>query len=222
MSTLNGRRTTDLDVTIPPAGGWVATGHLESGAPLDAGAATLVLGDLTLVGVVLPNRGGTDSPDRPAFVVAGGAGWLTPLPAPDGAYASPSGVRLRTVLADLARAAGELYDAPPDVSLGPAYGWDAGTPADAVLAELLARGAVSAPWRVQPNGRATFVPWPSIGAADTNGQIVDRRLARGLREVALTTSVAAWLPGATVQGTPIRRVTFKETANELRALTWEV
>jgi hypothetical protein len=219
MSLLNGRRTTDLEATIPPAGGWIATGHLESGAALDVGPATLVMGDLTLVGAVLPSRGGQDSPDLPSFVVAGGAGWRTALPAPGGAYASPSGVRLRTVLADLARAAGETYDAPADVSIGAAYGWDAGTPADAVLAELVARGALK-PWRVQPNGRTTFAPWPSIGAADARGQIIDSRLIRGVREVALTTSIAAWLPGATVQGTPIRRVTFKERADEIRALAW--
>lgn len=221
MSTLNGRRLTDLELHVPPAGGWLGTGHLESGASLAAGAATLVLGDLTLVGAVLAGRGGTDSPDRPSFVIAGGAGWRTPLPAPGGTYESPSGVRLRTVLVDLARAAGEAYDTPPEVSLGGAYGWDAGTPVDAVLADLFARGAVAAPWRAQPNGRTTFTAWPTLGAADTKGQIVDRRLERGLREVALTSAVAAWMPGATVQGTSIRRVTFKETSNELRALVWE-
>lgn len=221
MSLLNGRRITDLELTIPPAGGWVGTGHLESGAPLDAGAATLTLGDLTLVGVVLSGRGGTDAPDRPSFVIQGGAGWQTPLPAPDGAYSSPSGVRLRTVLADLARAAGETYDQPTDVSIGANYGWTAGTPVDAVLADLLARGALPAPWRVQTNGRTAFTPWPSIGAADARCQIVDRRLDRGVREVALTTAVAAFLPGATVQGVPIRRVTFKENSSELRALVWD-
>lgn len=220
MSLLNGRRTTDLELMIPQAGGWVATGHLESGDPLAAGQATLVLGDISLVCAVLPGRGGADAPSRPSFVVAGGAGWQTPLPAPDGAYASPSGVRLRTVLADLARAAGELYDAPADATLGPAYGWTAGTTVDAVLAELVARGAL-APWRVQPNGRTSFTPWPSIGAADKLGQIIDRRLARGVREVALTNAVARWLPGATVEGVTIRRVTFKETSNELRALVWD-
>lgn len=221
MSTLNGRRLTDVEVTIPPAGGWVATGHLENGDPLVAGAATLVLGDLSLVGLVLPGRGGADAPARPSFVVAGGAGWTTPLPAPGGAYASPTSVRLRTVLGDLARAVGELYDAPPDVSLGAAYGWDAGTPADAVLADLRARGALPSPWRVQPSGRASFTPWPSIGAADALGTVNDRHLDRGLRMVALTTFVARWLPGATIEGVPIARVTFKETADEIRALVWD-
>jgi hypothetical protein len=216
--SLNGRRTTDLEVMVPPAGGWIATGHLEAGAPLDAGPATIVLGDLTLVGTVLAGRGGTDAPARPSFVAAGGAGWRTVLSA--GSYSSPNGVRLRTVLADLARLAGEAYDAPADAPIAAAYGWDAGTPADAVLAELVGRGVV-APWRVQPNGRTTFTPWPSVGAADKLGQIVDRRLDRGLREVALTTAVARWLPGATVEGVLIRRVTFRESSEELRVIAWD-
>lgn len=218
MSLLSGRRVTDLELTIPPAGGWLGTGHLDSGAALATGPATLVLGDLSMIGTVL--RGGVDSPDRPAFVVAGGAGWSTLLQGPGGAYASPSGVRLRTVLADLARAAGEAYDVPADVSIGAAYGWDAGTPVDAVLAELVTRGALG-PWRAQPNGRTSFAPWPALPAADTHGHVVDRRLARGLREVALTTSVAAWLPGATVQGVTIARTTLNETQDELRALVWD-
>lgn len=217
MSFLDGRRTTDLDVMIPPAGGWVATGHLESGPAPVAGPATLVLGDLSLTGAIQPSRGGEDSPDHPAFVVAGGAGWRTLLSA--GAFASPSAVRLSTVLRVLGQASGEAYDAPPEARLVPGYGWDAGTPADAVLADLVARGAVPT-WRVLPSGRTSFTPWPAAGAADAKGTIADRRLARGVREVALTSSVRAFLPGATLEGRTIERVRFVETGTELRVLVW--
>jgi hypothetical protein len=216
VSLLGSRRVTDLAVQIPPAGGWVATGHLDSGKPPDPGPATLTIGDLSLSGVVQAGRGGLDAPDRPAFLLAGGAGWRTLLPAPGGAYASPSGVRLSTVLADLARACGEAYDAPPEALLGPSYGWDAGTPADAVLADLIARGAIPT-WRVLPSGRTSFTPWPSLPAADSRGTVEDRELVRGARSVALTTWVAAWLPGATVQADTIVRTIFKEDGEQLRA-----
>lgn len=218
MGLLSGRRTTDLEAMIPPAGGWVATGHLESGPTLVAGPATLVLGDLSLTGVIQPNRGGEDTPDHPAFVLAGGAGWRSLLPA--ASFSSPTAVRLSTVLQTLGQVTGEPYDAPPEAKLVPGYGWEPGTPADAVLADLVARGAIPT-WRAQPNGRTSFTPWPSLPAADTRGTIVDRRLARGVREVALTTSVAAFLPGATLQGKTIVRVQFRETGSELRALVWD-
>ncbi len=81
MSTIAGRRTTDLHVHLPPAGGWRAHGHLDSGAPLALGAATLTIGDLPLVGTVTDSY--LDEPERPMFVIDGGAGWNRLLPAPD-------------------------------------------------------------------------------------------------------------------------------------------
>lgn len=228
MATLGGRRVTDLQGTIGPAGGWLVSGHLDSGDPPAAGAATLTMGDLQLPGVILPGRGGLDAPAFPAFVLAGGYGWRTALPAPGGDYGSKAGVRLTMVLRDLAAIAKESYLAPTEVSLGPSYGWDASTPerpldvAD-VLADLVARRALPR-WRVAvgardvaPNGTTVFAPWPALGPADAFGVVSNRKLERGVREVALSTSVAAWLPGATVQGTTIARVTFMERNSELRA-----
>ncbi len=228
MATLGGRRVTDLELTIPPAGAWLCTGHLDSGDPVAAGAVTLTIGDLAIQGRILPGRGGTDAPAHPAFVLAGGAGWKTPLPAPGGSYASAAGVRLTTVLRDLAAIAGELYLAPPEVSLGASYGWDVSTPQQPrdcgeVLADLVARRALPL-WRVAcgardvaPNGRTVFAPWPSWGPADAHGVIRGRDLGRGVWHVALSNSVAAWLPGATVQGRTIARVTLTERDGELRA-----
>lgn len=221
MSTLGIQRVTDLEGTIPTAGGYVFTGHLDRGPAPAPGPTVLTLGDLRLIGSVLPSRGGLDSPDRPAFAFAGGAGWRNLLPGPGGSYASPTAVRLSTVLAALAAVSGEAYDAPPDTSLGMGYGWDAGTPCDAVLADLVARKAVPT-WRVDPaTGHTRFDPWPSIGAADSYGQIEDRRLARGARDVALTTRVAAFVPGATLHGALIERVVLIERGDELRAHVYD-
>lgn len=219
MSLLGARRVTELHGTFGPAGGYRFELRLDSGAPPAAGAVELNLGDLVVAGRVLEGRGGSDAPELPAVVFAGGAGWETRLAA--GGYASPSGVRLSTVLADLARACGELYDAPAEAKLGPEYGWDAGQTGADVLADLVARGAIPL-WRVDPRtGRAVNTAWPAIGAADARGRITSRDLARGVRYVALAESVASWLPGATVQGSTVRRLVLHEAEGSIRAEVWE-
>lgn len=233
MAKLGARRVTDLELTVPPAGGWLTTCHLDSGAPPAAGAATLIVGDLQLVGRILPGRGGTDSPDRPAVVVAGGYGWRTPLPAPGGSFGSPSQVRLSTVLRALVAIAGESYDPPPEALLGAAYGWDASTPGRvircrAVLADLVARRAIPM-WRVDPaTGRTVFTPWPTLPLADAHGVVDDRELARGVLHVKLSSEAAAWLPGArvTIPGPAPRiftvaRTVYTEHDGELTAKVWE-
>lgn len=232
MSRLGSRNVTRLHAHIPPAGGWIARCNLDKGAPPAPGPVTLTIGDLQIVGAVLPSRGGLDSPDNPAVVVAGGYGWHAPLMTA-GKYRSASNVRLTTVIRDLAAAAvyqggpvtGEAYVAPPEVFLGPFYGWEAHTPSRPVrgrmvLADLVARGAIPT-WRVQPAGQTVFTTWPAAPAADAFGRIVDRNLARGLRLAKLDNAVAAWLPGATVQGVAIARVTFIEEDAELRAEVYE-
>jgi len=219
MSLLDARRVTDLDGSFQPAGDYRFLLHLDSGEPPTAGAATLKTGDLTIVGRVLDGRGGADAPAYPAVVFAGGAGWRTKLP--KGSYASPSGVRLSTVLSDLGRLCGESYDAPAEVRLGPAYGWEAGARGRVVLADLVARGAVPT-WRVEPTtGRTVFSAWPARGAADAFGTVTSRDLARGVRHVALIDTVSAWLPGATVQGTMIKRLILHEADGALRAEAWD-
>ena len=221
MSTIAGRRTTDLEAHVPPAGGWLAQGHLDSGAPLALGPATLTIGDLDLVGTVTDSY--LDAPERPMFVIEGGAGWNKLLPAPGSSWSSPSYVRLSTVLLTLAELAGEPYDAPPEASLGSSYGWDAATErpvrARHVLDDLVSRKAL-ATWRVTPAGRTRFDAWPNLPAADAHGVVEDRETAQGVREVVLQNAVAAWLPGATVQGLRILRLALHETDSELRAKVW--
>jgi hypothetical protein len=219
MAFLGMRSLMDLELDIPPGGEWMLRGHLESGAPPVAGPVTVTVGDLVLVGRVLADRGGLDAPDFPAVVVAGGYGWRTVLPM--GAFESPGGVRLSTVLGALADLCGETYRVPPELKLPSSYGWTAGTRGRQVLAELVSRGALPW-WRVDlASARTVFAPWPTLGAADAHGVIEDRDLAEGARYVALSGSVAAWLPGATVQGATIARVQFRERDGETRATVWE-
>lgn len=217
MALLGARNVTDLEVTILPAGGCLGWCHLDSGAPPAPGPAVLIIGDLPLAVTILPNRGGLDSPAHPTIALASGYGWRTRLPAPGGMFASPGGVRLSTVLAALSGFSGEAYDAPPEAKLGPAYSWAASTRGRVVLADLVARGAIPM-WRADPRtGRTTFTPWPALPAADTRGTIVGRDLAHGIRHVKLAGTVAAWLPGATVEGATIARVTFREKDSETSA-----
>jgi hypothetical protein len=218
MALLGARRVTALSLTLPPSGAWLGEATLDSGEPPTAGTATLTIGDLELSCTVLPDRGGLDAPARPTVVLAGGSGWRTKLPV--GAFASPGGVRLSTVLADLARLTGERVGPATEVQLPPDYGWPAGTRGLAVLADLVSRGALPM-WRITPRGWTVFTPWPASGAADAFGVIVDRDLARGVRAAALSDRIAAWLPGATVEGTTIARVRLLEREQETRVMTWE-
>jgi hypothetical protein len=154
-------------------------------------------------------------------LVAGGAGWDALL-ARRGAYDAPGGVQLLTVIADLARLAGEAYDAPAGASLGSAYEWPKSlgsgpVRARAVLSDLVARGAI-ATWRVDPpSGRMRFDGWPSIGPADSACKVLSRNLSRGLRRVGLDGLVAALLPGSTLEGARTRRLTVHDSAGALTA-----
>lgn len=223
MSTLRGRRIHRVELDVPSAGGWWALVTLEVGAPPEPGLAELKIADLTLQGAILAERRGFDGPDQPSCVVAGGAGWRALLTRP-GEYSSASGVRLSTVLRDLAALAGEPYDAPPEELLGPSYGWSQASDsaprrARGVLDDLVARGDL-ATWRVQPNGRTAFTPWPSIGAADGIVRVTSRRLAVRVRYLAIDTRAAAVLPGATLEGAAIRRTVYRDRAGALTAEAW--
>ena len=223
MSTLGTQRILEVhSLLVPPSGGWIADVALDSTALPPLGSTALTIGDLQLVGAVTA-AGYDDHPvggARPRVIVEGGAGWGLVL-ARGGAYEAPEGVRLSTVLGDLAALVGEPYDAPDDVLLTPGYGWAIPTAhwpvtGRAVLADLVARGAVPT-WRVAPSGRTRFDGWPSSGAADGAVRVTSRNLARARRHVACDQRVAALLPGATLEGVTIRRLLVRETASAITA-----
>jgi hypothetical protein len=223
MSSIRGRRVARIEAHIPSAGQWIAHAILEVGGVPEPGPAEVRIANLTLQGTVLPTRRGLDGPDQPTCVVLGGAGWRTLLPR-EGKYASPVGVRLLTVLEDLAGLAGEPYDAPSDVLLDSAYGWSAATSsaprrARGVLDDLVARGALPT-WRMTPAGRTVFSAWPPIGPADGIARVLSRRLSVGQRKLGLDTRAAALLPGATLEGDLIRRTILIDTGGSLTAEVW--
>lgn len=235
MSDLGGAQIQQLLCHVPPSGAWWATTLLVNGTtapPL--GRTTLQIGaDLLLVGDVV--RQGFDATSQPRAVVRGGAGWWLPLARAE-TWQSDAGVKLRTVLAALQRAAataraatglggGETLAMPPDASLGSAYGWPAASaerPSTGAMAlgTLVTRGALVT-WRIEPAGGTVFTPWPSIGAADNLARVMRRNSEVGRRELGLDTRVAAFLPGCTIEGTQIRRTLYRELAGHLTAEVWD-
>lgn len=222
MSALGGKRIASLTCHFPPSGGWRAVVSLEVGGVPALGLTTLTIADLELVGsVVLADE---ETPGVPRAVVYGGAGWRLPLPAPGGSYQSPGGVRLSTVLRDLAALADEPYVQPAETVIGQAFSWPASTPrarvtGRTVLSGLVAQGALTT-WRVATDGNTRFDSWPSLGAADGKARVVNRNVAVGARRLGLDTVASAFLPGGTFEDVTIRRVIFTETSGELIAEVW--
>ena len=226
MSTLGAFRILVADVQIPPSGAWFGTVSLDSSTLPALGPTVLTIGDLQLVGSII-RADWDDAPNggRPIATVRGGAGWRLPVKRA-GSYAS-SGVKLSTVLADLSRMTGETV-APlaADLSLGESFSWPAHAPlapvhGDDVLADLVTRGYL-ATWRIAPfTGRTEWTAWPAIGAADGRGRITDRARDRGRRTVGLDVQVAAFLPGATLEGVTIARTLIHASASELHVEVYE-
>lgn len=215
---------TTLTCHVPGSGAWWATCTLPKGTELPAlGATTLTIGsDLTLAGSVVVSE--EEAPSVARVVLHGGPGWWLPLTRAE-SWQSDGGVRLKTVLVALALAADESLVLPADGSLGRAYGWPKWGPAapsvgSMVLDDLVRRGAVPT-WRVSPEGPTRFDAWPSTGAADSKGRVLRREMTTGLRLVGLDNAAKAFLPGATLEGRPIARDVFRETAGELRVEAWE-
>lgn len=229
MSTLDALLVLRIHtLRIPPAGGFYVDLELDGNAfPAVGTRSTLRVADLPLVGTVT-QAGFDDHPTggaRPRVTLEGGAGWALPL-ARQGAYTSAGGVRLSTVLRDLAGLAGEPYDAPAEAVLPASYGWPASTPREPVtgadvLADLMERGAIPT-WRVDPaTGRTRFDDWPTTGAADADCRVLRRNLNRGRRTLGLDARIAAFLPGAAVENVAIRRLHLSETASKLEAEVYD-
>lgn len=226
MSDLVGLRIVRAEVSIPPTGAWFGTALLDSTSLPAVGPTVLTIGDLSLVGAVVRAYHDDAYPTGAlaSVVLRGGAGWRLPVPQA-GSYAG-SAVRLSTVLADLARMAGETISQPSDVAIGQALTWQAHTRAapvhlEDVLADLVWRGYLRT-WRVDPpTGVTRFDDWPSRGQADGRGRITSRALARGRRTVGLDVQVAAFLPGASLEGATIRRTVLYEVAQSLTAEVYE-
>lgn len=106
---VNGHRATRLRLVVPESGAWVVDADLAE-APGLSGAVTVTLGALELVGTV--QRSGAFALETRARVVAGAGGWA--LEAPAAHHHNDAGVKVSSVLTQLAAAVGETMGDFPD------------------------------------------------------------------------------------------------------------
>ena len=215
MSKLGDLTVTRLELAYPRFGAWWAD-CLLAGETAPTGPATLVVGDLTLVGSVL--RSGLDATGKPHAVVVGGAGWEKALAAPLG-YQADVGVRLKTVLTDLTARAGELMEQPADRALDLNFAAIASTPRVPVrlrdvLSALYRAGYVER-WRIDPDGVLRF--GARAGAPVTGRATVIRRNHALDKRVLGIDGPAQFLPGATVDGVTVQQLYVHETSGKLQA-----
>lgn len=187
-SSINGNTVTKATLWRSDWGTWYADVETDKPVAL-AGAAALVLADLTLSGTVL--SGGAFS-DRSRFRVVGGAGgWGKIIPAKS--YSNDVGVKVSQVVSDAASACGETVQLTTTDKVGRSWTYDDDGPAVRVL-ERVARGA----WYVDEAGITKLGKRPRTTLTEkVTVQNVD--VARSIVSVA-SDKIAALAPGVTVEG----------------------
>ena len=188
--TLAGKRVTHATVTIPAWGTWYADVSIDGEETL-SGQVDLALADVTFKGTVL--SGGPAVGRSHYFVVGGFGGWGKTLTCKS--YANDAGVKLSTVLGDVASEVGESIDPAtvPTTRLGPSFVRPK-EPAGRVLEQLSSKS-----WYVASDGitrlgaRASTV----LPSGFTRTSPVDR--AGGCVELA-GELIASLVPGVVVDG----------------------
>lgn len=191
-------------------GAWYADIDLDGEHTL-SGQVALEVAGLSLAGTVLSGGPGTG---RSFYRVVGGkGGWGKELPAKS--YANDAGVRLATVLQDAAQECGETIEGvSTSERLGPAYTRPAG-PASRVLEQTKPQG-----WYVDLDGVTRIGRRPRVELGDTTAprtSQVDRNL--GKVQIA-PESLAAIVPGVTVEGIEAVDVEFVASSEGIRATLW--
>lgn len=185
FATLNGVPIVAGSLIIPLIGMWTADIELATDMA-ETGAATIVLGNLTLVGTVV--RSSPFAGQTRARAVGGAGGWRTQIPAQG--YSNSSGVALSMVLNDAALACGETANIPNDTTIGPFYA----RPADAAVFSLR---TFCPAWYVDTSGVTQIAPWPVV-VVGSPFTVIDQRTDEGIVTIA-TEDYASWLPGASFQ-----------------------
>lgn len=209
-ATLNGFRVTSARATIPSWGAWYADVSVD-GEHTIAGAATLKIADLTLVGTVLS---GNAAMGRSSYRIVGGkGGWGRVLPKES--YADDAGVKLSKVLADAAREAGETLGAVSTTTrVGPAYVRQA-APASRVLQDLAPQA-----WYIDEAGVTQLGARPAgvLIGKPTRVEPIDK--ARG-KVVLASEQIATILPGVVVDGLTATDVQHDISAKSgIRSTVW--
>jgi hypothetical protein len=194
FASVNGQQIVSGTLMIPLIGAWTADVQLATSTPL-SGTCTVVIGNLTLNGFVYRSEpyGGQVQ----ARIVAGAGGWRTEVQKQG--YGSKSGVKLGTILNDVAGAVMESVNVANNTSVGPAFTRITGAASD-VLWQLYAQGIIPA-WYIDPSGVTQVTAWPSV-VVGSSFTVTDQKSDEGLVVVA-TEDYASWLPGCSFSGPTI-------------------
>jgi hypothetical protein len=198
FATLNGIPIVSGKITIPLWNMWAGDIQLATDAPV-TGAATLVLGNITLQGTVY--RSDPFAGQTSALVIAGGGGWRKVLPAKQ--YTLAGGVMLSMLLKDAAAECGESVNVPTDTAVG--TGWVRTLDKGSKLLHTLRELGWMPGWYIDVAGVTQIAQWPTT-TVTSDFQVVDQRPDIGRVTIA-TEDYASWLPGCTFT-TPLLAGTF--------------
>lgn len=213
-----------VELHWPYYGGAWARVSTEAGA-VPPGPATLTIGDLVLVGTILPDRAGLNAPSSWSGIWASGTAWDAVLPPRDG-YQADAGVRLKTVLGDLVKeCGGPAIVMPPDAPIGafwsrPLTGAD-GRPwtGKRELTALAQARRLPSPHWLDAANVTRFGPRPT-GKVSVPARVTRRDLTRGMRLFGVD-SPKAFAPGLSFEGAVISRLVIREKGGEsVTVETW--
>lgn len=224
MTLLGKQRLSRVELVWQRYGTSWARCSTELGA-VPVGPAVLTIGDLILQGAVVSGRCGEDAPSSWSGIWVTGAAWDTVLPVRV-AYQSDDGVRLKTVLKDLAADCGNApLVQPADAALGPFWtrpkrngDKSRRTGRDELNALVSARAMP--PWWIDAQG-ITQASVRSFGEVAAVSRITARDLTIGMRRASVD-SPASFVPGSTLESATIRRVVVRESDGAgFTVETWE-
>jgi hypothetical protein len=173
FASVAGAGVTKLTLRVGNVGPWFVDADFEDEAPAVAGRVTVKVGELELVGTVVPDQSGTFGLARRARIVAGAGGWGR-LVEPK-AYHNDAGIKARTVAEDAARAVGETIGSfvAPAERVGVDYcrqgPGEVLVPASRVLEDLLD----GMPWWVGYDGVTHAGPRPATPAAGGSYEVLE-------------------------------------------------
>lgn len=208
QASLDGNTVASCVVQLPRHGVWWADVELTEEVSLE-GSVTLTLADASYVGTI---KAGGASRGRSRYRIAGGAGaWSETVPA--AAYVNDLGVKRVTLASDAAAACGETVDTSGLTgNVGPAF-----TRAQSAASDVLQAIAPRA-WRVDVDGVTRFGARASM-TISTDAPRVRIDHAAGVIVLASTT-IAALVPGAIVDGTEAIDVRHELSPEGLRTTLW--
>ena len=201
-------------LTVPARGVWVAELLTDAPPPAEGALATLTMLGVPYVGTV--SHRGEYAGQGGCRLIGGRGGWGSVLPPRH--YHSDGGVQARSVVADIAREAGEVLAEQASGSLG--SDWTRATaPASSCLDAALSGG----PWYVGSDGRTYLSERPS-GAM--GGNVLDWDPVAALVVLGLETDASRIAPGLAITDDRLpgpltaREVRFELGGSTVRAVAW--